>query len=273
MSPDHGHPRPGLDPLAPGFSFREARGPLVATAIHAGHHLRPEVLDLTALDDAARLHEEDPASDGWTGMGDHQVVVGTSRFEVDLNRPFEDAVYRKPEDAWGLDLWRHAPPGGLVERSLDLHRRFYQALRGLLERILAHHPRAVVFDLHTYNHRRDGPDAPSAPQEENPDVNLGTGNLDRERWAPVVDAFMETVAAADYRGGRLDVRENVRFQGGYLSRWVRETFPERVCALAIEVKKIFMDEWTGEIDPDRHRAVARCLGAARDPVLAALERV
>lgn len=273
MSPLQGPARLGLDPLAPGFALREAHGPLVATAIHAGHHLRPEVLDLTVLDEGTRLREEDPGSDGWTGIGDHQVVVGTSRFEVDLNRPPDEAVYREPDDAWGLELWRRPPPDELVERSLGLHRRFYRALGEVLERILARHARAVVLDLHTYNHRRGGPDAEPAPQEDNPDVNVGTGHLDRPRWAPVVDAFMETVAGADYRGSRLDVRENVRFRGGYLSRWVAEAFPDRVCALAVEVKKIFMDEWTGEIDPARHRAVGRCLGAARDPVLAALERV
>ena len=39
-----------------------------------------------------------------------------SRFEVDLNRPREEAVYRVPEDCWGLDVWR----GGRLDSSLRL---------------------------------------------------------------------------------------------------------------------------------------------------------
>ena len=41
------------------------------------------------------------------------------------------------------------------------------------------------------------------------------------------------------------------FEGGYLSQWVHERYPDRGCALAVELKKVFMDEWTGVAD-DRH---------------------
>jgi hypothetical protein len=34
------------------------------------------------------------------------MITHRSRFEVDLNRPRREAVYRIPEDAWGLDIWR-----------------------------------------------------------------------------------------------------------------------------------------------------------------------
>jgi hypothetical protein len=46
----------------------------------------------------------------------------------------------------------------------------------------------------------------------------------------------------------LDVRENVRFRGGELSRWVNQRYGDRGGALAIEFKKTFMDEWTGVLD-------------------------
>ena len=42
----------------------------------------------------------------------------------------------------------------------------------------------VVFDLHTYNHRRNGPDGPPADPAGNPQVNIGTGTMNRDRWAP-----------------------------------------------------------------------------------------
>ncbi len=72
---------------------------------------------------------------------------------------------------------------------------------------------------------------PPADEAENPQVNVGTGTMDRARWAPVVDRFIADLRAYDFPGGRLDVRENVKFRGGHFSRWVHETFPaDRVCA-------------------------------------------
>jgi hypothetical protein len=41
------------------------------------------------------------------------------------------------------------------------------------------------------------------------------------------------------------VRENIKFKGGYFSQWIHENYPENSCVIAIEVKKFFMDEWTG----------------------------
>src|SRR5690606_22940809 len=89
--------------------------------------------------------------------------------------------------------------------------------------------------------------------ELNPEVNVGTGSMNRARWARVVDRFMDDLRRFDFMGSSLDVRENVRFQGGYLCRWVHEHFPVTGCALALEFKRFFMDEWSGEADP---RAVA-----------------
>ena len=106
----------------------------------------------------------------------------------------------------------------------------------------------VLFDVHSYNHRRAGPDAQPEPTEANPDVNVGTGALDRGRWARVVDALMDALDDEVIDGRPLDVGENVRFKGGHLTRWVTARYPETGCALALEFKKTFMDEWTGRVD-------------------------
>ena len=47
------------------WRISEGDGPIIATAIHAGHSLRPEVAALTALTDEQRLREEDPFTDRW----------------------------------------------------------------------------------------------------------------------------------------------------------------------------------------------------------------
>lgn len=51
--------------------------------------------------------------------------------------------------------------------------------------------RFLVLDLHSYNHRRAGPNAPPADPERNPEVNIGTGTMDRGRWAAERALFMD----------------------------------------------------------------------------------
>lgn len=43
----------------------------------------------------------------------------------------------------------------------------------------------------------------------------------------------------------VDVRENVRFRGGWFPEWLHTKYPDKVCVLALEFKKFFMDEWSG----------------------------
>jgi N-formylglutamate amidohydrolase len=237
----------------------------VATAIHAGHGLRPAIESRIALDDATRLREEDPFTDRLTAVGGSRVVVHRSRFEVDLNRPRHRALYRKPEDAWNLHVWRESPAAEERERSLELYDAFYREVGRRLDRLADRGP-FLLLDLHSYNHRRDGADAPPAPAAQNPDVNVGTGALDRARWDHVAARCIAELGRRLVRGHLLDVRENVRFEGGELSRWVDRNYPGTGCALALEFKKVFMDEWTGEVD-EHHLEELRAVLAAVVPAL------
>ncbi|MHC4413812.1 MAG: N-formylglutamate amidohydrolase [Planctomycetota bacterium] len=234
--------------VEPIWKIERGDGPLVAAAIHAGRGLRGEVGRIMALGDAERLREEDPFTDEWTVVNGTRVIGLRSRFEVDLNRPREKAVYLRPEDAWGLRVWTENPPPALVERSLAAYDAFYARMRELLAALGQRHGRFVVFDLHSYNHRREGPDGPPADADGHPQVNVGTGSLDRRRWGALVDRFVGDLRGFDFPGGGLDVRENVKFLGGNFPRWVHATFSDSGCALAIEFKKFFMNEWTGEPD-------------------------
>lgn len=235
--------------------------PLLATAIHAGHALRPEVAGRIAVSEGERLREEDPCTDRWSAVAANRVIPVRSRFEVDLNRPPERAVYLRPEDAWGLRVWSEPPPGELLERSLGQHRAFYDLIRAILADIERQFGPFVVLDIHSYNHRRGGPDAPPEDPAANPQVNVGTASVARERWGALVDRFISELSAGRVGGEPLDVRENVRFLGGHFPRWVNSTFPEHGCALAIEVKKTYMDEWTGEIDETAVDEIGRALQA------------
>ena len=232
------------------WTVQQGPGPVVATAIHDGHQLRPEIAEQIALSDGDRLREEDPYTGEAIRGVPHHIIVHRSRFEFDLNRNRENAVYRTPEQCWGLRVWKSnelAPE--LVQGSLDLHARYYRMLCGLLDDVAERHERFLLIDVHSYNHRRDGPAEVPAPQEEAPDINIGTFSMPREQWAFLVDPLIDVMRAFDFNGRRLDVRENIAFQGrGEQTRFVHQRYPGQACAVALEFKKFFMDEWSGEPD-------------------------
>lgn len=231
------------------WTVHRGDSPIVATAIHDGHGLRGDLRALMALADDERLREEDPYTAHIIRDLANRVIVHRSRFEVDLNRARESAVYVDPSQAWGLNVWRERLPRDLHEGSLVLHDEYYRMLRSMLLSIERRHGSFVVLDVHSYNHRRDG--AGSVPTEPAaaPEINIGTHSMDRSRWADVLETLLDGFRRFEFRGTRFDVRENVAFQGrGEQTRFIHEHFPQTGCAIAIEFKKFFMDEWTGEPD-------------------------
>ena len=226
-----------------------ADGPVIATAIHDGHALRESLRARVALDDDARWREEDPLTSLLTQVGDTRLRVRRSRFEVDLNRPRAEAVYATPEAAWGLHLWKAPLDDAELRTSLDLHDRFYDMMGELIDRTVARWGSVLLIDIHSYNHRRDGPDAAPAAQDDNPDIELGITTLDPERWGETAKRFANVLRRHPVRGALPDVRCNVRFPtGGHFPEWVYAHWGDKVCTISPEYKKIFMDEWTGKAD-------------------------
>ena len=251
----------------------EWHGPVVATSVHAGHELRPEIAEAMVLDEATRLREEDPFTDRIAAVVPDRAITTRSRFEADLNRPRREAVYRRPEACWGLDVWH----GGtlsreLYERSLATYDAFYDALAPRLDALAERGP-FVLLDVHSYNHRRDGADAEPAPAEDNPEVNVGTASVDRETFGPLVERFLADVRAPTAGCGEVDARENVAFEGRALAWFVHDRYPGVGCVLALEFKKTWMDEWTGEVDDARLDCVRASLAATLPGLHEELERL
>ena len=123
------------------------------------------------------------------------------------------------------------------------------------------HERFLLIDVHSYNHRRDGADGQPTPQEAAPDINIGTFSMPRDKWAWLVDPLIEAMREFDFNGRRLDVRENVAFQGkGEQTRFVHQRYAGKGCAIALEFKKFYMDEWTGEPDARELEAMRQFIG-------------
>jgi hypothetical protein len=252
------------------ISVHRGPGPIVAVAIHDGHAVRDEVADRFWISDEDRRREEDVCTGQWTRIAPTRVVGLRSRFEVDVNRPREKAVYLTPADAWGLQVWKEAPEDEILFRSLKLYDAFYDYMYQLLRNIEQKYGSFFVYDFHSYNHHRDGLLSPYSSNQDNPQINLCTGGMDLDRCEPLVACVEETLRAFDFRSGSLDVRRNIRFQSTRFSRWVHENFPGSGTSLAIEVKKFYMNEWTGVVDQDLVSELGQAFQSTVEPVSDAL---
>jgi N-formylglutamate amidohydrolase len=252
------------------WHITRGKGPIVATAIHAGHLLRPEILSCSALDEATRLREEDPYTDRWTEIAPNRITVETSRFEVDMNRPLEKSVYLHPQDAWGLTLWKTPLSEETLGASHDLWKIFYREAGAFLDEIHSEYGRFAVLDIHSYCHRRKGPLAQPGDPLSFPDVDVGTGSLNHRRWSGLVSRFMEELSSFKVQGSALIVGENTKFAGGHFPRWVNQRYGKDVCAFSIEFKKTFVDEWTGELDEERLDGLKAALASTLPGMLSTL---
>lgn len=238
--------------------------PILATAIHNGHEVRPDVARHLYIDEFERMREEDPSTGYFTNIAPSRLIVNTSRFEVDVNRPKETAIYKTLDQSWGLKVWREGVPGNIWQKSLQEYDEFYMLLNNIVDQFLEQWGYLIVLDIHSYNYKRENNEANPA---QNPDINLGTASMDRTYWAPVVDYFSDQLSSSKYFKSRLHVDENVRFKGGYMGNWLHDKYPRQCCVLSIELKKIFMDEWTGATDLKSIKAIKRILSGAAKGIM------
>ena len=254
------------------WEIHRAASPVLATAIHDGHHVDSLVASSVALDDAARLREEDPFTGPMIAGVANRIICNVSRFCIDLNRPIDKAIYLQPSDAWDLVVWKRELRDAEIDHLRMMHQDYYAVLEAVLAGLERRYGRFIVLDVHSYNHRRAGQyDTPTAADLA-PDINIGTFSMDRQRWGHAVDAFVAFCRARTVNGRRLDVRENIAFEGrGEQTRFIHKRFPETGCAIAVEFKKIFMDEWTGAPDQECIDEIAALLAGAVPVLERALE--
>ncbi|HEX7034286.1 MAG TPA: N-formylglutamate amidohydrolase [Pseudomonadales bacterium] len=259
---------PEVNALHPApWEIRLGPGPVLAAAIHAGHDVRPEVARWMALTEEERLREEDPLTDFWLSVADSSVRVNRSRFEVDLNVSSEQAV---PTDAdgSGLHVWDEPPPRPVVQASLRLHESFYQIMGAVTDQLIARWGYLLVLDLHSFSDHR--PEA-SGPADD-PDIDLGTTTLDRERFGALLRRFTESLRCCSVQGRPVNVRENQHpCGGGHFAEWLHRRHPRNACVISVGYKKIFMDEWAGTADIASLNALraglAVAVNAAREELL------
>lgn len=229
------------------FSYSQ---PIVCAAIHNGHDVRGDVEQNLYISEEDRLREEDPFTEIFTELASNLIIVNTSRFEVDVNRSKAKSLYLKPEDSWGLKVWKDIPDSDLISISHQKYDNFYENVRKhfyMLEKKFGYF---FVYDIHSYNHRRGGPNADPDDPQLNPEIIIGTSNMP-DKWKPLVNKLQQKLSKGNYMGRNLDVRVNVKYPGGYFPRWIHNNFPNSACCITLEFKKIFMDEWTSVLQRDK----------------------
>jgi N-formylglutamate deformylase len=253
------------------WEFIQGDSPLMAVAPHDGHDVRDELLPYYNLNEQERLYEEDPFTKEWAKIAPTYLYGTRSRFEVDLNRPTEIAIYQTPEQAWGLKVWKEPLPQNIINRTIENYHAFYDAYLKVIQEIEAKYGYIVVLDIHTYCHQRDGSDMPPAPAIDNPEINIGTSNMDSTYWRDILDTFAQDLRSYNYMGRQLDVREDIRWRGGPISWFVHDNFPRTGVSINIEVKKFFMDEHTGEPDWEQINTLTKAFESTLPNLLDAMK--
>lgn len=226
----------------------DGRGPVLGVALHAGNRIREKLAPYFKLTLEERRREEDPMTDIWATTCDHMFINYTSRFVVDLNRARDKAIYLKPEDAWGIQVWKEDLPSKERDASLNSYDHFYKLISDKIERMIEEYGKIILLDIHSYNHQRDG-EGKISPLSLNPDIDLGLTTADSEKFSDSIRVMREVLENSRIRGREIFVGENIRYPtGGHFPEWVYSTYKENVCCITLEIKKIYMNEWTGQVD-------------------------
>lgn len=247
--------------------------PVISLALHDGHHIPANVLQNIKLNEHKRFREEDPYTAYMADIPANRVFVNTSRFFVDLNRREDEAIYKEPEDAWGLEVWKHGFPAEVEEKQMAYYHQFYSDIEPLIQNIIQKYGYFIILDIHSYNHRRKNPETEAA-SDKNPEINIGT-KYNHPKWDKLIHNYIDFLSNTMINGHKPDVRENIKFKGGGFSQWVNEHYSEHGYVLSIEFKKTFMDEWTGRGDirhiEDIHRILVDSVQFLTDDINPALK--
>jgi len=241
-----------IEAVAEDYSFTltiSEYAPYICGAVHDGHQFRKSLWENCLHTEYERWYEEDPCTRMMVQT--HPIIIAgcDSRFEYDLNRSPDGAVY---SDAWGKQLWKEPLSEKEYDHSLQKHASFYSVVHALVEKIESIYGKAIVFDMHSYNWKRW--------DREVPTWNLGTSNIDNDRFGEQVESWRSKLESMKLPNAIISSSKiNDTFQGnGFFLRYITNTFPNTL-VLATEIAKVYCNELDGIIFPEVVDAVAQQL--------------
>ena len=213
--------------------------PYCCTAIHDGSEIRKDIKSKLALDDFQRWYEEDPYTGEFIDSLPITIIGLDSRFEYDLNRRPEACIY---EEAWGQKVWKTKLSPKERQVSLKKHDNFYKVVKALVKKLNELYQSCIVYDIHSYNYKRW--------DREVPLFNIGTENVDNQRFGAYIDHWQEELASIKLTNIENKTAINDVFYGrGYNLECITKAFPNTL-VLATEIKKVYCNELTGEDFPE-----------------------
>jgi len=216
----------------------ESYKPYVCVAVHNGHNLREDLEEKCALSEFERWQEEDPETGTFISSFPLTLIALDSRYEYDLNRDPESAVY---EEAWGKIVWKTALTTEEKEISLRKFSDFYRVTDALIRKLVDLFGHVIVYDIHSYNYKRYS--------QVTPVFNIGSEKIDNRKYHKIIDQWVEQLGKIEMPNISNTVAVNDVFKGnGYLLAYLTGKF-SNVLVLATEVKKVYCNESTGELYP------------------------
>lgn len=122
--------------------------PIVALLPHTGHRVREEIASKMSIEDEDRLGDEDAALVDLVADFPIQIFGLDSRYEYDVDRVRNDAIYLKPFQSWGKKVWVNPPSKDEIDVSLQKYDEFHDLIDFLVEEFLKLHAKMFVLDLH-----------------------------------------------------------------------------------------------------------------------------
>jgi hypothetical protein len=207
--------------------------PYACGAVHDGHQFRKELWDNCLHSEYDRWYEEDPETKSMVIT--HPILIAgcDSRFEYDLNRSTEEAVF---ETAWGKQLWKTPLTETDKSKSIEKHTNFYKVVHALISKLEEKFGVCIVYDMHSYNWKRW--------DREVPTWNLGTSNIDNERFGDMVEQWRQMLAEIElpHNIKQTAAINNTFYGNGYFLKYITKTF-KNTLVLATEIAKIYCDEY------------------------------
>lgn len=238
--------------VADDYSFTlkiEKYVPYVCGAVHDGWQFRKELWDNCLHTQYERWYEEDPETKNM--VISHPILIAgcDSRFEYDLNRTPEEAVF---ETAWGKQLWKKTLSEEQKLKSLNKHTNFFKVTHALIKKIEDKFGCAIVYDMHSYNWQRW--------DREVPTWNLGTSNVDNERFGEDIEQWRQSLSEMVLPNGIKSTAaiNNTFFGNGYFLKYITKNF-KNTLVLATEIAKVYCDEYNQIIYPEVVSAVEKQL--------------
>ncbi len=217
----------------------------VCGAVHDGDQFRKELWDNCLHTQYERWYEEDPETKNMVITHPILIAGRDSRFEYDLNRIPEEAVF---ETAWGKQLWKKPLSEAQKQKSLDKHTNFFKVTHALINKIEEKFGCAIVYDMHSYNWQRWDRKVPT--------WNLGTTNIDNDRFGEEIESWRQSLSKMQLPNGIKSTADinNTFFGNGYFLKYITKNF-KNTLVLATEIAKVYCNEVNQIIYPEVVAAV------------------